>query len=96
MVARNKEAPRKIREDLEGREDFRDTLCFTIDPADAKDHDDALSVRRTTNGLEIGVHIADVAAYVRPGSGLEAEATRRANSTYVPTSVEPMPGMIHG
>jgi ribonuclease R len=86
-----KVARRGIRpEDLEDREDFRDTLCFTIDPADAKDHDDALSVRRTTNGLEIGVHIADVSWYVKEGSGLDREALDRGTSVYLVDRVIPM------
>lgn len=77
-------------EDLEGREDFRDTLCFTIDPGDAKDHDDALSVRRSPNGLEIGVHIADVSWYVKEGSGLDREALERGTSVYLVDRVIPM------
>ena len=86
-----KVARRGIRpEDLQGREDFRDTLSFTIDPADAKDHDDALSVRRTTNGLEIGVHIADVSWYVKEGSGLDREALERGTSVYLVDRVIPM------
>jgi ribonuclease R len=86
-----KVARRGIRpEDLQGREDFRDTLCFTIDPTDAKDHDDALSVRRTTNGLEIGVHIADVSWYVKEGSGLDREALERGTSVYLVDRVIPM------
>ena len=86
-----KVARRGVRpEDLEGREDFRDTLCFTIDPGDAKDHDDALSVRRTPNGLEIGVHIADVSWYVKDGSGLDREALERGTSVYLVDRVIPM------
>jgi len=86
-----KVATRGLRpEDLEGREDFRDTLCFTIDPGDAKDHDDALSVRRTPDGLEIGVHIADVSWYVKEGSGLDREALERGTSVYLVDRVIPM------
>jgi ribonuclease R len=86
-----KVARRGVRpEDLEGREDFRDTLCFTIDPGDAKDHDDALSVRRSPNGLEIGVHIADVSWYVKEGSGLDREALERGTSVYLVDRVIPM------
>ena len=86
-----KVARRGVRpEDLEGREDFRDTLCFTIDPGDAKDHDDALSVRRTPNGLEIGIHIADVSWYVKDGSGLDREALERGTSVYLVDRVIPM------
>ena len=87
----DKVARRGVRpEDLEGREDFRDTLCFTIDPGDAKDHDDALSVRRSPNGLEIGVHIADVSWYVKEGSGLDREALERGTSVYLVDRVIPM------
>ena len=86
-----KVARRGVRpEDLEGREDFRDTLCFTIDPGDAKDHDDALSVRRTPNGLEIGIHIADVSWYVKEGSVLDREALERGTSVYLVDRVIPM------
>jgi len=86
-----KAARRGLRpEDLEGREDFRDRLCFTIDPGDAKDHDDALSVRRTPDGLEIGVHIADVSWYVKEGSGLDREALERGTSVYLVDRVIPM------
>jgi ribonuclease R len=77
-------------EDLEGREDFRDTLCFTIDPRDAKDHDDALSVRRTPGGFEIAIHIADVSWYVKEGSGIDREALDRGTSVYLVDRVIPM------
>lgn len=73
-----------------GRRDLTALPTFTVDPATARDFDDAVSAEREGDGVRIWIHIADVAAYVRPGSGLEAEAARRANSTYVPTSVEPM------
>lgn len=73
-----------------GRRDLTTLPTFTVDPSTARDFDDAVSARREGDGVRIWIHIADVAAYVRPGSGLEAEAGRRANSTYVPTSVEPM------
>ncbi|MFC1531108.1 ribonuclease R family protein, partial [Gemmatimonadota bacterium] len=87
----DKIARRGVRpEDLEGREDFRDTLCFTIDPRDAKDHDDALSVRRTAGGLEIGIHIADVSWYVKEGSGIDREALDRGTSVYLVDRVIPM------
>ncbi len=78
-------------EDLEGREDFRDHLSFTIDPPDAEDHDDALSVRFLDDGtLEVGVHIADVSFYVHPGSELDREALERATSVYLVDRVVPM------
>lgn len=70
--------------DLEGRLDLRGQLIFTIDPADAKDHDDALSIRRTEEGLwEVGVHIADVAHYVEEGGIIDQEAFRRGTSVYM-------------
>ncbi len=78
-------------EDLEGREDFRDVLTFTIDPPDAEDHDDALSVRELGEGeFEVGVHIADVGFYVRPGSDLDREALERGTSVYLVDRVVPM------
>src|SRR5690606_19256622 len=77
--------------DLEGRLDLRDELIFTIDPADAKDHDDALSVKRIGDDeWEVGIHIADVSAYVTPGSALDAEALRRSTSIYLVDRVIPM------
>jgi len=78
------------REDLTGREDFRDVLCFTIDPADAKDHDDAISVRRTDGGMEVGIHIADVSWYVKEGSSIDREALERGTSVYLVDRVIPM------
>ena len=73
------------------RRDFRDVLTFTIDPFDAKDFDDALSVRRTGDGLwEIGVHIADVTHYVRPGSTVDKEALSRGTSVYLVDRTVPM------
>lgn len=72
------------------RKDCRDTLTFTIDPVDAKDFDDALSIRKTKNGYEIGVHIADVSYYVEPGTELDKEAYQRATSVYLPDRVNPM------
>ena len=78
-------------EDLKGRKDFRDVLTFTIDPADAKDFDDALSFRLLENGnYEVGVHIADVTHYVKPGSIVEEEARRRATSVYLVDRTVPM------
>lgn len=73
------------------RRDFRDTYTFTIDPADAKDFDDALSYRPLPDGLhEIGIHIADVAHYVAPGSVLDQEALRRGTSIYLVDRTIPM------
>lgn len=78
-------------EGLSARRDVRDIPTFTIDPVDAKDFDDALSVRKLPNGdLEIGVHIADVSHYVRPGTELDQEAARRGNSTYLVDRTIPM------
>lgn len=77
--------------DLEGRKDFREVLTFTIDPADAKDFDDAISLRKLKDDLyEIGVHIADVSHYVKPGTALDEEAYDRATSVYLPDRVNPM------
>lgn len=79
------------REELSKRKDFRDILTFTIDPVDAKDFDDAISIRNLDNGYyEIGIHIADVSHFVKPGSELDKEAYRRATSVYLPDRVNPM------
>ena len=80
---------------LAGREDWREVPLVTIDPADAKDHDDAVFARPDTDpnnpgGFIIDVAIADVAHYVRPGSALDREALARGNSTYFPDRVVPM------
>ena len=73
------------------REDLRGVVTFTIDPKDAKDFDDALSMRRLDNGnYEIGVHIADVTYYVHPDSLLDKEAQKRATSVYLVDRVVPM------
>ena len=78
-------------EDLKGRKDFRDTFTFTIDPADAKDFDDALSFKALPNGnYEVGVHIADVSYYVRPGSLVDKEARERGTSVYLVDRTVPM------
>jgi ribonuclease R len=77
--------------EVKKRKDFRDVLTFTIDPADAKDFDDALSFRKIKNDLyEIGVHIADVSHFVHPETELDAEAFKRATSVYLPDRVNPM------
>ena len=77
--------------DLKGRRDFRDTYTFTIDPADAKDFDDALSFRKLQNGnFEVGVHIADVSWYVKPGSAVDKEARTRGTSVYLVDRTVPM------
>jgi ribonuclease R len=72
------------------RTDLRDLPTFTVDPASAHDFDDAVSAKRTDRGVRLWIHIADVAAHVRPGDALEKEAYRRANSTYIPGTVAPM------
>jgi ribonuclease R len=72
------------------RRDIRDLATFTVDPASAHDFDDAVSATRTDRGYRLWIHIADVAAHVRPGGALEKEAYRRANSTYVPGTVAAM------
>ncbi len=78
-------------EEIKNRRDFRKVPTFTIDPADAKDFDDALSVQKLENGLwEVGVHIADVTHYVKPESLLEDEAYNRATSVYLVDRVVPM------
>lgn len=74
-----------------GRRDFRHTLTFTIDPADAKDFDDAVSFKEVGSGrYEIGVHIADVSHFVRPGNALDKEALRRGSSVYLVDRTIPM------
>lgn len=77
--------------EIKKRRDFRNITTFTIDPVDAKDFDDALSIKKLNNGLwEIGVHIADVTHYVLPDSPLEKEASQRATSVYLVDRVVPM------
>jgi ribonuclease R len=76
---------------LEGREDLRKKFIVTIDPDDARDFDDAIDVEQIDDqGWRLGVHIADVAAYVQPDSALDREASRRGNSVYLPDRVIPM------
>ena len=78
-------------EEIKQRRDFRRTVTFTIDPEDAKDFDDALSLRKMKNGnWEIGVHIADVTHYVQPNTILDKEALNRATSVYLVDRVVPM------
>jgi ribonuclease R len=77
--------------EIDRRRDFRNILTFTIDPVDAKDFDDALSIRVLKNGnYEIGVHIADVSHYVQPDTALDDFAYRKATSVYLPDRVNPM------
>ena len=78
-------------EEIGKRRDFRGILTFTIDPVDAKDFDDAISIRVLKNGnYEIGVHIADVSHFVRPDTELDKEAYAKATSVYLPDRVNPM------
>ena len=78
-------------EEIAKREDCREVLTFTIDPKDAKDFDDALSIRKLANGhYEVGVHIADVTHYVHPDTSLDKEAQKRATSIYLVDRVVPM------
>jgi ribonuclease R len=77
--------------DIGHRLDYRDKAVFTIDPDDAKDFDDALSYEELPGGdVRVGIHIADVSTYVRPGTALDREAQRRGNSTYLVGVVIPM------
>lgn len=92
-VIRESEAlPGKISpQEINIRRDMRDVTTFTIDPLTAKDFDDALSVQELDNGqIEIGIHIADVSHYVRPGSALDREAAERTTSVYLVDRVCPM------
>lgn len=85
------ELPRKTpSKELSRREDWTDRTVITIDPASAKDFDDAISIRTTPEGWVLAVHIADVSHFVRPGGALDQEARRRGNSTYLPDRVLPM------
>ncbi|MFG0336002.1 MAG: ribonuclease R [Maioricimonas sp. JB049] len=78
-------------DDLGDREDLTQQTVVTVDPADARDFDDAISLERTDKGhWLLGVHIADVAHFVQPGSALDREAQQRGNSVYLPTRVLPM------
>lgn len=77
-------------EELGRRRDLRDEVILTIDPDEAKDFDDAISIRRLPHGYELGVHIADVSAFVQAGRPLDREASLRGNSIYLPRHVIPM------
>jgi len=72
------------------RRDLRDLRTFTVDPATARDFDDAVSAEPDGDGVRLWIHIADVSGHVRPGSALDSEAARRTTSVYVPGMVEPM------
>lgn len=91
MKEANELSDKITREELKKRKDCRDILTFTIDPVDAKDFDDAISIRNLDNGnYEIGVHIADVSHFVKPGTELDKAAYERATSVYLPDRVNPM------
>ncbi len=91
MKAANALSENITREEIKKRKDCRDILTFTIDPIDAKDFDDAISIRNLDNGCyEIGVHIADVSHFVTPNSILDKSAYERATIVYLPDRVNPM------
>ena len=80
----------RLERDPGGRRDLTGEPTFTVDPAIARDFDDAVAARREGDGYRLWIHIADVSAHVKPGSGLDREARDRANSTYAPGIVSPM------
>jgi ribonuclease R len=88
-AARNTPEEPEARE-IARRRDWRDKLVITIDPGDAKDHDDAIWVERQGKGWTLAVHIADVSHYVKPNTPLDREASERGNSTYLVDRVLPM------
>jgi ribonuclease R len=91
LVEREARAAAERVDSAVARRDLRDVPTFTIDPPTARDFDDAISAERLAGGtIRVRVHIADVAAHVRPGSAVDREAYRRATSVYVPGKVEPM------
>lgn len=92
IEAAAKKIPTEITDkEIANRRDFRKVTTMTIDPADAKDFDDALSLQKLDNGLwEVGVHIADVSHYIKPGSTLDKEAVERATSVYLVDRCIPM------
>ncbi|MBR1821292.1 MAG: ribonuclease R [Clostridia bacterium] len=91
VEAEAREIPEAVRpEDMAGREDLRSALAFTIDGATAKDFDDAVSIERTGRGWRLGVHIADVSHYVRPGDAIDRDACARGTSLYLPGLTVPM------
>jgi ribonuclease R len=92
VIEETERIPEIVGEEMfEGREDLRNKFIVTVDPDDARDFDDAIDVERVPGGgWKLGVHIADVAAYVTPGSALDREARKRGNSVYLPDRVIPM------
>ena len=86
-----KKLRKPTKKEIASRRDFRDVVTFTIDPADAKDFDDAISYRMLPNGhVEVGVHIADVSYYVKPGTAIDREAYERGTSVYLVDRTIPM------
>jgi ribonuclease R len=85
-----REAAKSAERESGPRRDLTELATFTVDPSTARDFDDAVSAQREGDGARVWIHIADVAAHVKPGSLLDQEARRRGNSTYVPGAVEPM------
>jgi ribonuclease R len=91
LEAARQAADRFTDEEIARRTDLRDVLTITIDPETARDYDDAISIERLADGIvRLGVHIADVSFFVRPGETLDTEAYERGTSTYLPTLVVPM------
>lgn len=92
VIRESEQLPSEIHEsEIQGRRDMRKVFTLTIDPHDAKDFDDAISFQKLENGqFEIGVHIADVSHFVKPGTALDQEAYKRATSVYLPDRVLPM------
>jgi len=91
VIDASKKLPKKVLEkQKKGRLDLTKEVMFTIDGEDARDFDDAVSIKRTKKGYLLGVHIADVGEYVKKGSIIDEEAFKRGTSTYFPTSVLPM------
>jgi ribonuclease R len=86
----SRDSTERLAKDAGPRRDLISEPTFTVDPASARDFDDAVSARREGDGFRLWIHIADVAAHVQPESGLDREARERANSTYAPGIVSPM------
>ncbi len=90
LAAASKAAAVSIDEEFNRRRDFSSKITYTIDPSDAKDYDDAISIERTDYGYRLGVYIADVSFYVRADTVLDKDAFERGNSVYLPGAVVPM------